>query len=111
MTAGPLHFPHGLGFSQAGSLSMASNSTTQSATNTAAGLRGFNIAAAALFHHHAANSVGKPTAVDLGRSAGGLYWPGFQGLVANPMAWRDRLGTSKFYFFYYKLFLKRTGVL
>lgn len=24
-----------------------------------------------------------------------LYWPGLQGLVANPMAWRDRLGTSK----------------
>lgn len=25
-----------------------------------------------------------------------LYWPGLQGLVANPMAWRDRLGSSKF---------------
>lgn len=25
-----------------------------------------------------------------------LYWPGLQGLVANPMAWRDRLtGSSK----------------
>lgn len=29
-----------------------------------------------------------------------LYWPGLQGLVANPMAWRDRLtGTSKYYHF------------
>lgn len=24
-----------------------------------------------------------------------LYWPGLQGLVANPMAWRDRLGSSE----------------
>uniref|UniRef100_A0A182QPJ7 Uncharacterized protein n=1 Tax=Anopheles farauti TaxID=69004 RepID=A0A182QPJ7_9DIPT len=23
-----------------------------------------------------------------------LYWPGLQGLVANPMAWRDRLGSK-----------------
>lgn len=91
-----MHFPHGLGFSQGGPLGMASNSTAQSASNSAAGLRGFNIAAAALFHHHAANSVGKPAAVELGRSASGLYWPGFQGLVANPMAWRDRLGSSKY---------------
>lgn len=30
-----------------------------------------------------------------------LYWPGLQGLVANPMAWRDRLtGTSKYRYFY-----------
>lgn len=24
-----------------------------------------------------------------------LYWPGLQGLVANPMAWRERFGSSK----------------
>lgn len=24
-----------------------------------------------------------------------LYWPGFQGLVSNPMAWRDRLQSSE----------------
>lgn len=24
-----------------------------------------------------------------------LYWPGLQGLVANPMAWRERLGSSE----------------
>lgn len=90
VTAGPLHFPHSLGFSQ-NSLGMASNSS-QGASNS--GLRGFNIAAAAFFHHHAANSVNKPP-VELGRGAGGLYWPGFQGLVSNPMAWRDRLNTSK----------------
>lgn len=25
-----------------------------------------------------------------------LYWPGFQGLVSNPMAWRDRLQSSEY---------------
>ncbi|KAK9889103.1 hypothetical protein WA026_004376 [Henosepilachna vigintioctopunctata] len=89
VTAGPLHFTHGFGFSQ-NSLGMASNS--QAASN--AGLRGLNIAAAAFFHHHAANSVNKPP-VELARGASGLYWPGFQGLVANPIAWRDRLSSSK----------------
>lgn len=92
VTAGPLHFPHSLGFSQ-NSLGMASNSS-QGASNS--GLRGFNIAAA-IFHHHAANSVNKPP-VELGRGPGGLYWPGIQGLVSNPMAWRDRLNTSKSHF-------------
>lgn len=94
VTAGPLHFPHSLGFGQ-NSLGMASNSQA----SNAAGLRGFNIAAAAFFHHHAANSVNKPP-VELSRSASGLYWPGFQGLVANPIAWRDRLSSSKFLFVY-----------
>lgn len=27
-----------------------------------------------------------------------LYWPGLQGLVANPMAWRERLGSSELFF-------------
>ncbi|XP_050518990.1 uncharacterized protein LOC126893089 [Diabrotica virgifera virgifera] len=90
ITTGPLHFPHNLGFTQ-NTLGMASNSA-QSASNS--GLRGFNIAAAAFFHHHAANSVNKPP-VDLGRGTGGLYWPGgIQGL--NPMSWRDRLSSSKY---------------
>ncbi|CAB3367007.1 Hypothetical predicted protein [Cloeon dipterum] len=31
----------------------------------------------------------------LGRSNPALYWPGLQGLVANPLAWRDRLGAHK----------------
>ncbi|XP_044257052.1 homeobox protein Nkx-6.2 isoform X2 [Tribolium madens] len=88
ITTGPLHFPHSLGFTQ-NTLGMASNSA-QTASNS--GLRGFNIAAAAFFHHHAANSVNKPP-VELGRSTGGLYWPGFQGLVSNPIAWRDRLSS------------------
>ena len=26
---------------------------------------------------------------------GGIYWPGLQGLVSNPLAWRDRLANSK----------------
>ncbi|XP_050314090.1 homeobox protein Nkx-6.2 [Anthonomus grandis grandis] len=84
ITTGPLHFSHNLGFAQ-NSLGMAANSA-QNAANP--GLRGFNIAAAAFFHHHAANSVNKPP-MELGRSAGGLYWPGIQSL--NPIAWRDRL--------------------
>ncbi|XP_060515956.1 homeobox protein Nkx-6.1 isoform X2 [Cylas formicarius] len=84
ITTGSLHFPHNLGFTQ-NSLGMAANSA-QSASNTS--LRGFNIAAAAFFHHHAANSVNKPP-VELGRTTGGLYWPGIQSL--NPIAWRDRL--------------------
>lgn len=92
ITTGPLHFPHTLGFTTQNTLGMASNSA-QSASNSA-GLRGFNIAAAAFFHHHAANSVNKPH-VELGRGTGGLYWPGFQGLVSNPIAWRDRLSNSK----------------
>lgn len=90
ITTGPLHFPHSLGFSQ-NSLGMAANSS-QGASNS--GLRGFNIAAAAFFHHHAANTVNKPP-MELGRTTGGLYWPGFQGLVSNPIAWRDRLNSSK----------------
>lgn len=28
-----------------------------------------------------------------------LYWPGLQGLVTNPMAWRERLTTSSEYYF------------
>lgn len=45
-----------------------------------------------------------------------LYWPGLQGLVNNPMAWRERLaGQSEFnyFFFYYcfKIDLKMMNVL
>lgn len=29
-----------------------------------------------------------------------LYWPGLQGLVTNPMAWRDRLTNSSKYQYY-----------
>lgn len=35
-----------------------------------------------------------------------LYWPGFQGLVSNPMAWRERLQSSE----YSKLLLHFTFV-
>jgi hypothetical protein len=28
------------------------------------------------------------------RSNPALYWPGLQGLVTNPLAWRDRLGAA-----------------
>lgn len=29
-----------------------------------------------------------------------LYWPGLQGLVNNPMAWRERLAGQSEFFFY-----------
>lgn len=36
-----------------------------------------------------------------------LYWPGLQGLVANPIAWRDRLtSTSKANQFYREFFFQ-----
>lgn len=34
-----------------------------------------------------------------------LYWPGFQGLISNPMAWRDRLQSSKYLKFLIPYFL------
>lgn len=30
-----------------------------------------------------------------------LYWPGLQGLVANPMAWRERLSTTSECLFFF----------
>lgn len=102
ITTGHLHFPASLGFTQPAN-ALAGSSAGNSAAATAAataGLRGFNIAAAAFFHHHAAaanQAAGKPPPVDISRpTATGIYWPGFQGLVANPIAWRDRLNSSKF---------------
>ncbi|CAH0561941.1 unnamed protein product [Brassicogethes aeneus] len=93
ITTGPLHFPHNLAFTQ-NSLGMASNSA-QTATNS--GLRRFNFAAAAFFHHHAANSINKPS-VDLG--AGGIYWPPLPGL--NHFArGGDRVGTKSDLYYRY----------
>lgn len=41
-----------------------------------------------------------------------LYWPGLQGLVANPMAWRDRLtGSSKCRCFIIACSIAITGIL
>ena len=42
------------------------------------------------------------------RSNPALYWPGLQGLVTNPLAWRDRLGaahseSTKYIFYNYLL--------
>lgn len=62
-------------------------------------LRGFNIAAAAFFHHHAAAASAaaaaaatkNPAELAARTASSGLYWPGFQGLVSNPLVWRDRL--------------------
>ncbi|XP_044742117.1 homeobox protein Nkx-6.2-like [Chrysoperla carnea] len=97
-----LHFPANLAFAAHNSLGMTTSTVDGSHTSqpgsgspasATAGLRGFNIAAAAFFQHHANNA-----AVQAGKSAnpsaGSIYWPGFQGLVANPMAWRDRLSTG-----------------
>lgn len=35
-----------------------------------------------------------------------LYWPGLQGLVANPMAWRERLGSSELKFYLSNIIMK-----
>lgn len=60
----------------------------------ALGTRGLSLAAAAAnvaqyFQHQA--KQGQMDAL----AQRGLYWPGFQGLLTNPLAWRDRLSSSK----------------
>lgn len=60
----------------------------------ALGPRGLSLAAAAAnvaqyFQHQA--KQGQMDAL----AQRGLYWPGFQGLLTNPLAWRDRLSSSK----------------
>jgi hypothetical protein len=58
----------------------------------------FSIAAAAanmaqyLSQNHGAHLKGNHGALN---ERSHLYWPGLQGLVANPMAWRERLGSSE----------------
>lgn len=44
------------------------------------------MAAAGYYKHPLAELTGRT----------GLYWPGLQGLVSNPMAWRDRLAHSEY---------------
>ncbi|CAB0012339.1 unnamed protein product, partial [Nesidiocoris tenuis] len=46
-------------------------------------------AAAANYYKQAAAAASHPLSELTSRST--LYWPGLQGLVGNPMAWRDRL--------------------
>ncbi|KAK9509443.1 hypothetical protein O3M35_006759 [Rhynocoris fuscipes] len=46
-------------------------------------------AAASYYKHHT-----HPLADLTSRSP--LYWPGLQGLVGNPIAWRDRLANSEY---------------
>lgn len=57
----------------------------------------FSIAAAAAnmaqYLSHSQNAQLKAHAGQFDRPH--LYWPGLQGLVANPMAWRERLGSSE----------------
>lgn len=61
---------------------------------TTLGLPRFNVTSAAGMYLNPATFGKQPTLADLTtRSA--LYWPGLQGLVNNPMAWRDRLSTGK----------------
>lgn len=50
-------------------------------------------AAASYYKHHT-----HPLADLTSRSP--LYWPGLQGLVGNPMAWRDRLANSEYILFF-----------
>ena len=79
----------------------AQNQAHSNHQHSQSNLRGFNIAAAAFLHHHAAAaSVAAAAAVAANKSPvdlaprtapNGLYWPGFQGLVSNPLVWRNRL--------------------
>lgn len=64
------------------------------------GIPRFSIAAAAAgMAQYLSQSQGGPLKTHAGHivERTHLYWPGLQGLVANPIAWRERLSnTSKF---------------
>lgn len=68
-------------------------------TDLAGAMPRFSIAAAAA---NMAQYLSQSQSAQLKAAHGGqfdrthLYWPGLQGLVANPMAWRERLGSSKY---------------
>lgn len=65
-----------------------------------AGIPRFSIAAAAAgMAQYLSQSQGAPLKTHAGHIVDRthLYWPGLQGLVANPIAWRERLSnTSKY---------------
>lgn len=65
------------------------------------GIPRFSIAAAAAgMAQYLSQSQGTPMKAHSGHLVDRphLYWPGLQGLVANPMAWRERLSTTSEYF-------------
>lgn len=60
----------------------------------------FSIAAAAAgMAQYLSQSQGGPLKAHSGHivDRSHLYWPGLQGLVANPIAWRDRITSSSKY--------------
>ncbi|KAL5293359.1 NKX6-1 family protein [Megaselia abdita] len=64
---------------------------------TGGGIPRFSIAAAAAgMAQYLSQSQGTPMKAHSGHLVDRphLYWPGLQGLVANPMAWRERLSTT-----------------
>lgn len=67
------------------------------------------MAAASYFHH---NGTKHPGLADF-TSRSSIYWPGLQGLVSNPIAWRDRLANCKYIPLYYTryLFTLRTHLI
>lgn len=84
--------PHGIDhiLSRPSGLHRTFNNVTAAGMAAAAG-----IAAASYFHHNGAKHTSHSLADFTSRSS--IYWPGIQGLVSNPMAWRDRLANSKYF--------------
>ncbi|XP_015364527.1 PREDICTED: homeobox protein Nkx-6.1-like [Diuraphis noxia] len=69
----------------------AAISHQQRAFNSVAGIAAAGMAAAASYFHNGGVKHPATTLADL--TTRNLYWPGFQGLVNNPIAWRDRLAS------------------
>lgn len=92
--------PHGIDHILARPAGLHRTFSTVTAANMAAAA---GMAAASYLHHnggkHSAHSLSDFT------SRSPIYWPGFQGLVNNPMAWRDRLANSKLTLHLFYIFL------
>lgn len=71
----------------------AAISHQQRAFNSVAGIAAAGMAAAASYFHNGGVKHPATTLADL--TTRNLYWPGFQGLVNNPIAWRDRLASCE----------------
>lgn len=67
------------------------------------------VAAAANMAQYLSQSHGSPLKAHSGQlvERTHLYWPGLQGLVTNPIAWRERIGSSKYCYGLFVLFLGR----
>lgn len=79
----------------------AAISHQQRAFNSVAGIAAAGMAAAASYFHNGGVKHPATTLADL--TTRNLYWPGFQGLVNNPIAWRDRLASREYIISQYDL--------